>query len=109
MKRKRAKRKVVSLDTEFILGDKSYKGLIDNVSEGGLRIKTIPMKTAPCSIPGTTLELKFQHPSGKKLNLHCEAIWVHINRNLPQCLITTMGIKIIDPPEEYKTFIKSLY
>jgi hypothetical protein len=109
MKKKRAKRKVVSLDAEFSLDGKNYKGLVDNVSDGGLRIRASATKTAICTVPGAPLELKLRQPLGKKINLNCEIIWFHVNKKPSEGIITTIGTKVIAPPEEYKTFVKSLY
>ncbi|MBI4680203.1 MAG: hypothetical protein HY753_03050 [Nitrospirae bacterium] len=56
--------------------------------------------------PGTAFDLKFQLPSGQNVNLHCKVKWSF--KTPPHCLTSSMGLEIIDPPEEYKELLKTL-
>ncbi len=116
MERRHSNRKKVSLNVELILGDTSHLGFIENVSEGGLHLKTAPSRTEIDCTPGTILELKFQLPSKETLSLRCKVVWAYktpheglssIKVN-PSPEYTAMGMQIIDSPPNYRTFISSL-
>ncbi len=107
MERRRSKRIILSLEAKLISGDISYDGLIGNISEDGIFMRTMPTKASIDSFtPGTNFELKFQLPSEGKLSLHCRVIWSH--KTPPHGLTYSMGMEIIDPPPEYKEFLKTL-
>ncbi len=106
MEKRRSRRKIVSLEAELISGGISYKGFIGNISGDGIYIRTAPTKTTINFAPKTTLELKFQLPSGETLNLHCKVIWSY--KTPPHGLTYSMGVKIIDPPPKYKEFLETL-
>ncbi len=107
MERRRSKRIILSLEAELISGDTSYDGLIGNISEDGIYMRTMPTKTSIDTFtPGTNFELKFQLPSEEKLSLHCIVKWSH--KTPPHGLTYSMGMEIIDPPPEYKKFLETL-
>lgn len=106
MERRRSKRILVSLKAELISGDVSYAGIIENLSEEGIYMRTLPTKAATDFTPETKHELKFQLPSGETINLHCKVKWSY--KTPPHGLTNSVGMEIIDPPPEYKEFLKTL-
>ncbi len=127
--RRTRKRITVGLVAELILDGKNYTGVIENISESGIKwyqyaevIENISeygisMRTTKDFTPGKTLKLKFQLPSGEKLNLHCKIIWSHktpphgLTKSMgidPPSEYTAMGLEIIRPPLKYKKFFKTL-
>jgi hypothetical protein len=77
-----------------------------SLSENGVFIITTFTKLAGWFTPETTLELKFQLPSGDKLNLTCKVILSY--KTHPQGLANSLSMEIIDPPPKYKEFFKTL-
>jgi len=114
MERRDVARKDVSLKTILISGSKSYDGIIGNVSEYGLYVKTSLTKTEIDFLPTTILELKFNIPSGKTINLLCEIIWLyskkiqHPRLGNEGVLENNIGMEIKNSPPEYKNFVENL-
>ncbi len=99
----------VILKAKLISGGKSYAGIIRNLSENGAYVETAPTKTVTDFIPETTLKLEFKIPSGERLNLNCEVIWLYTKKTLPPGFKqNNIGMEIIDPPLKYKEFLKTL-
>jgi hypothetical protein len=105
--KRRTERIVDSLDAEIISNNKSYNGLIMNFSESGLYMVTATAGTIVDVTPSTVVELKCSLPSNKKLSLRCEVKWFQ-TKNSPHGISFSMGMEILNPPREYKDFIKSL-
>jgi hypothetical protein len=109
MEKRHSARIPVCLETKLISGSKSYTGVIGNLSKGGVYLETVPTKSATPFIPKTRLELKIQIPSKEIINLHCKVVWLHTKKTLPHGLTNCIGMEIINPPSEYKGFLKSLH
>jgi hypothetical protein len=109
MEKRHPKRVIVSLVAELISEDKSYVGIIENLSEKGIFMKISSTNTAIGFIPGNTPMVKFQISSGETLNLRCEIRWLHTYKTPTHDLINKIGMEIIDPPTRYKEFFKTLY
>jgi len=107
MERKCHRRISVNLEAEIITGCKSYAGVIENVSEYGICIKT-SLSEIVMIIPETTLKVKFK--TTEEINLQCKVVWVLINKIPSSGLRYKMGLEIIESPSpEYKEFIKTLF
>jgi hypothetical protein len=107
MERRRSRRIPVNLEANIISAGKSYVGLIENVSEGGLEyLMTSQVLVSEKFTPKKSLEVTFVIPSGETLHLNCELVWF-LRAPLSEKLLT-LGLKIIDPSTKYKEFIKSL-
>lgn len=108
MQESRPVRVPVYIEADLFSGGNSYAGFIGNLSELGLYVETAPTKTSLDLVPGTTLDLEFQHPSGEALILHCKVHWLQTRGTHLHGLTNNIGMKIIDPPLKYKEFFKSL-
>jgi len=108
MERRLSKRVNVKLGAELVSGDRTYAGVIENLSEHGIFMRTVPWETPVNCLPGTTIVLKFQPSSGETLSLHCEVKWLHIDKTPSLGLTNSMGMAIIDPPRQYKEFLRPL-
>ena len=105
--RRRAKRIVIKLKAEIVTESQgSNIGYLENLSEEGIYMISVPANPMIDFQPGTTFDLKFQLSSGQKLNLHCKVKWSF--KTPPHGLTNSMGLEIIDPPEEYKELLKTL-
>ncbi len=109
MEKRRLLRIPTYIEADIFSGGNSYAAFIGNLTESGVYVETAPTNTPIDFIPGTTLELEFQNPSGEALYLHCEVNWLYTQKNPRQGLVNRMGMEIKDPPLRYKEFIKSLH
>jgi len=98
----------VYLKADLISDDKSYAGIIGNLSEEGAYVEIENVKTAMPFLPRKKLKLKFQVAPKKTLNLLCEVVWLYTKIIQPHGLTNSVGLEIINPPPKYKYFFKSL-
>lgn len=108
MEKRRSKRVPFRLPAEMTTGDQAYQGVIENFSREGM-MKVIPHKKLLDFLPGTSLKIHFQTPSGEKLILDCEIRWLRYQTNMPFGLKHFVGMEIINPPHLYNEFIQTLY
>ena len=114
MEKRSNERKIVFLETNFTSGGRSYTGVIENISEYGVYMKTNLTKTAIDFLPSTTIGLEFHIPSEETLNLRCEIIWLH-SKKFKHALLENevalendIGMEIKTSPPEYKKFVMDL-
>ena len=108
MQRRRSERIPLNLPARLFLGGKSYDATIVNVSEDGIgSAVTSVVETQEEFIPVNNIELHFQDPSGKAIDLVCELAW--FSRSEVDSRKIIIGMKIIKPPLMYKVFIEKLY
>lgn len=98
----------VRLQAEMVMEGNTYEGFIENCSREGI-LKIIPHERLQNFLPGTTIEIRFQTPSGKTLNLNCEIRWLRFQTNMPFGLNHFVGMEIINPPRLYNEFIQTIY
>jgi ACT domain-containing protein len=106
MERRHHKRITIRLNAESITGDTNFSVFIENVSESG-----ISMITAPSSIPkdftqDQTIKLQLKLSSKEILGLRCKVKWSH--RTAPRSSEYSVGLEIIEPPEAYINFVRTL-
>jgi hypothetical protein len=102
MERRQYKRIIVGFEAEILYEGKNYSGVIENLSESGISILTAPMQTEVDFKPGTSIEIKFQPPTGESPVLHCKIKWSY--KISPHNLRSKIGMEIIDPPWEKSSF-----
>lgn len=106
MNTSRIKRIPVELKAEFVAGFTRHEGVIENVSRNGLCMKIIQASADIEVAPDSKLDLTFQLPTGKKMNLNCKKVWSY--KITSRSLIKRIGMEIIDPPSQYKRFLTTL-
>lgn len=99
-------KKIVTFRARLILGDKSYPGYIENLTEDDMYLLASPFIPLTQSAPGSAFMLEFSSPSGEMLNLNCRLKWSY--RTPPHGLTKSLGIKVADPSPQYINFFKSL-
>ena len=104
METRRHKRITVDLQARLFFGQTGYSGIIRNISEEGMFVRTSSIHTPIDVDSGTTLQIECQLPAGEELNLNCPVKWSM--KIPPENLRSCIGIEIIDPPVEYKEFMK---
>jgi hypothetical protein len=108
MERRRSTRIDLRLRARSILKDNVYKGSIENFSREGM-MEVILNRQVLGMLPGTTIGVSFQTPSGETLNLECEVKWIRHLSNLPFAVTHHIGMEIKNPPQKYMEFVESLY
>lgn len=107
MERRKSERLPFSSNASIVFRGQTYAGSIENVSEGGVEyLLTSSIKTSEDLTPEKLIKLNIQTPSGRNISLSCEVKWF---LKMPQNgKKLTMGMKIINPPDEYRELIKEL-
>jgi len=108
MEKRRSRRIKVDLKAERISGDETHGIFIENISETGIHIITAHEKEHREYFPGRDVDLKLFLSSGGVLSLRCKVKWL-CPEVLPNNLIDSIGLEIIDPPLRYIEFIKTLH
>jgi len=105
MERRGARRVTINLKAERISCINNCSVFIENISESGIYMITAPEKKNSY-VPGTELDLELELSNGKTINLNCNVKWAE---NSPDDVSKSVGLEIIDPPPEYKEFLKTLH
>ena len=105
MERRNTKRLVVNLKAERLSCTKNCSVFIENLSDTGIYMITAPSKNKDYE-PGRKLMLKLELATGKTLNLQCYVKWTY--DNAPEDLTNSVGLEILNPPDEYRNFINTL-
>jgi hypothetical protein len=108
MEKRRFQRIKVDLKAERISGDETYGIFIENISETGVQIITAHEKEHREYFPGRDVDLKLFLSSGEVVSLRCKVKWL-CPEVLPNSLVDSIGLEIIDPPLRYIEFIKTLH
>ncbi|MDH4027672.1 MAG: PilZ domain-containing protein [Nitrospirota bacterium] len=105
MERRNAKRITVNLKAERISCTRNCSVFIENLSETGIYMITVPAKNSDY-LPGNEIDLELELSTGKIISLNCNVKWAYDNS--PDELTSSVGLEIIDPPKTYKEFINNL-
>ncbi|KPK36388.1 MAG: hypothetical protein AMK70_02360 [Nitrospira bacterium SG8_35_1] len=105
MERRTSDRVVVNLKAERISCIENCSVFIENLSENGIYMITAPSRKNSFT-PGTELELELELSTEKSINLNCNVKWAYKNEH--DDLTHSVGLEIIEPPQEYKDFITNL-
>jgi len=105
MERRRARRVTINLKAERISCINDCSVFIENISETGIYLITAPEKKNTY-IPGTEMDLELELSTGKTINLNCNVKWAE---NSTDEKSKSVGLEIINPPLEYKDFLKTLH
>ena len=108
MEKRRFKRIRVNLKAERISGDEKYAVFIENISESGIYMLTTTSTDNKKYAADTEIELRLKLSSGETIHLRGRTKWAYY-KIPPDKLTDSIGLEIIDPPQEYIKFVRSLY
>jgi hypothetical protein len=97
----------VFLTGKFLINEENISALIENLSLNGIYMKLSPFNSFVDIPLAQEHELKFKLPSGKVLNHHCTVKWSC--KALPHNVVTCIDSEIMNPSQEYKEFLGSLF
>ena len=104
MERRLFKRIAFGVKTEIILDGKSFRGVIEDLSEAGANIKTYPIGDTSGLVQGAEMELKFSQLDDEIIVLNCKIQWIQIA--YPNSQTYKIGMVLINPPwDESNCFI----
>ncbi len=101
----------MGLQAELVIGPrKNYRGIIPNLSDDGIGVivETSPTDDSLNFPPDAMVQLNFK-PRDEMISLNCEIRWLQVYKNPPHGLTNLIGMKIIDPPENYKKLLETLH
>lgn len=84
----------------------SYVGMIENISEYGFYMISLPLKHRVEFRIGSLHEMKLRILPGKSVNMHCKVQWAY--RTPPYGLTHSVGMEILDPSPAYRQFLSTL-
>ncbi|MBI5666079.1 MAG: PilZ domain-containing protein [Nitrospirae bacterium] len=105
MERRGARRVTINLRAERISCINNCSVFIENISETGIYMITAPEKKNNY-VPGTELDLELELSNGKTIHLNCNVKWADDSSDDKS---KSVGLEIINPPLEYKEFLKALH
>ncbi len=107
MERRRTKRLSVNLKAERLSCSKDCSVFIENLSETGIQMISAPAKKKDLFVPGSEVEIKLKTSGGETIKLQCNVKWAYDNSQ--EDMTNSVGLEIVDPPFQYKEFIKNLH
>ncbi|MDP1758904.1 MAG: PilZ domain-containing protein [Thermodesulfovibrionales bacterium] len=108
MEKRHFKRIRVNLKAERISGNEKYAVFIENISESGIYMLTTTSNDNKKYAPGTEIELSLKLSTGETIHLRGRTKWAYYKMP-PDGLTDNIGLEIIDPPQEYISFVRALY
>ena len=97
---------IVRLKAVLTFESISYVGMIENISEHGLYMISLPIKHQIDFRPGSIHEMKLRTLPGKSVILHCNVQWAY--KTPPYGLTNSVGMEILNPSPAYREFLGTL-
>ena len=98
MNKRIAKRITAGYKAEIVFEDKTYQGIVENLSETGASVTIVSQDKGLDFTPGKELKLKFDMHPCEKISLNCIIRWS--TKLPPHGLSNGIGLEIIDPDWE---------
>ncbi len=105
MEKRRDDRLTVKLEAKRLSCTTNCSVFIENLSERGIQMITSPNKKSEY-IPGSEIDIEFELSTGNIIMLNCNVKWSY--KNEEEDMTNCVGLEIVDPPMEYKEFLKTL-
>ena len=99
-------RNIVTLKAVLTFESISYVGMIENISEHGLYMISLPIKHQIDFRPGSIHEMKLRTLPGESVLLHCKVQWAY--KTPPYGLTNSVGMEILNPSPAYRGFLETL-
>jgi hypothetical protein len=100
-------KRVVNYKAELAYGNLRYSGFIGNLSKNSIFMITFPTNNPLMLVPGTTMQVRIDPPSGEAACLHCRVQWSYMTP--PHRLTHSIGMEIIDSSPNYETLLTGLF
>jgi len=97
---------IVRLKAVLKFEETSYVGLIENISEHGFYMISLPIKQQIDFRTGSIHEMKLRSMPGKSVLLHCKVQWAY--KTPPYGLTNSIGMEILNPYPAYREFLRTL-
>lgn len=104
IEKRQAKRITAGYKASVTYGQRTFQGIVENLSETGASVTIVSTEKDLSFTPGKEIQLKLEIQPGEILTLNCIIRWS--TKLPPRGLINGMGVEIIDPPwDECKSFL----
>jgi len=97
---------IVRLKAVLTFNGNSYVGMIENISEHGFYMISLPMKDKGVFRPGSIHEMQLRTVMGGLIHLHCKVQWAY--RTPPYGLTNSIGMEILNASQAYRDFLATL-
>jgi hypothetical protein len=94
-------------EAEILSGEKSYTGIIEDISTTGMNIVVSTQGPDITFSPGVRFQVKLS-ASNKVVNVQCEARWIRIDNNPSHGLTYRVALKVVEQSEAYSALSKTL-
>ena len=108
MERRGSRRLKVDLKAERISGRGSKTVFIENISESGILMVVPHSDETEKFSRGADVELHFRLGPGNAIVLSCRVRWAFPGMP-PDGMTDSIGLEIIEPPEAYRKFVRTLH
>ena len=99
-------RNIVRLKAVLTFEGISYVGMIENISEHGLYMISLPIRHKIDFRTGSIHEMKLRTLPGQSVLLHCKVQWAY--KTPPYGLTNSVGMEILNPSPAYREFLETL-
>ena len=93
MEKRRNTRMDINLGAELISGERTYKGFIENFSNNGLGIRSVPLKNLEDISPGDKITVRFQANPKDILSICYKIKWLTRHDETSDGSIYRMGVE----------------
>jgi len=100
------RRNIVSLKAIFVFEGVNYVGLIENISECGLYMISLPSKSTVSFNKGAMHDLKLRNQCGELMKVQCMVQWSY--KTPPYGLTVSVGMEILDRSPQFVQFLSTL-
>lgn len=97
---------IVRLKAVLTFKGMSYIGMIENISEHGLYMISLPVKPQIDFSSGTIHEMKLPTGTGEAVIVHCKIQWAY--KTPPYGLTNSISMEVVNPSPAYRRFLGTL-
>lgn len=97
---------IVRLKAVLSFKGMSYVGMIENISEHGLYIISLPLNQQIDFSSGTIHEMKLPTGTGEAVIVHCKIQWAY--KTPPYGLTNSIDMEVVNPSPAYRRFLGTL-
>lgn len=99
-------KKILNLKAELKSNDLVYAGIIENLTDKDLYVRTVAVEPCAELKPGKSLEVKFCPSEGEPIHLNGIVKWSY--KTPPYGITDSIGVEITEPHLKYEDFLKTL-
>jgi hypothetical protein len=107
-KRDHSRKGVSLLSASIHYNDKTYYGVVENISANGMHAIAASRDEAAPFLPESIIEIDIDHSEHPCKGIKCEIRWVHINKTPIHGLTYRMGLEVLQSTQEFENILKQI-